>query len=185
MSKIIFAFTGLLASGKDTAVHYFIEKYGAASVKFSQPLRDALDRFYVPHARGNMQDLSTFLRERFGQDILSRAIAKDAAALDASVVVINGVRRLSDIEHLQSLNGFCLVAIKADQKIRHRRLVARKENPDDGEKTWEQFCSDERAEAEIQIPEVMQGARETIDNNGTRDELFVALDSLYQRYAQG
>lgn len=175
-SKKIIVFCGLLASGKGTAAKYLVAKYGAASFRFSSILRDLLKRLYLPDARANLQKMSQILRENFGQDILSKTIAHDADEAQNNLVVIDGARRQTDIEYLQKLPGFILVAINVDQKIRYERLVKRNENPGDSDKTFEQFVQDEKAEAEIQIPDLMKTATINIDNNGSLEDFYKQLD---------
>ena len=100
-NKIIFGFVGDLASGKGTAAKYLQEKYGATTYRFSTMLRDILDRVYVPKSRENLQQLSTFLRESYGQDVMSRVIAEDVARDNNTLVIVEGIRRPSDIEYLK------------------------------------------------------------------------------------
>src|ERR1035437_647794 len=100
MAKIILALTGPIASGKGTIKKYLVEKRGAKDCRFSTILRDVLNRLNVEVDRNNLIKLSTSLRETFGQDLLSKAIAKDAKNLDADIVVIDGVRRMEDVNHL-------------------------------------------------------------------------------------
>ena len=52
--KIIVAFTGRMASGKGTACSYFVEQYGATMFRFSNMLRDILERLYLEKNRENM-----------------------------------------------------------------------------------------------------------------------------------
>jgi dephospho-CoA kinase len=179
MEKRIFVFTGLLASGKGTAAKYLAEKYQASSFRFSTILRDLLKRLYLPDSRENMQKISQSIREGLSQDILSRVIAEDAANAQTNLVVIDGARRMTDIEYLKKLPGFTLVAIEVDQKIRYQRLVTRNENPGDDKKTFEQFVQDEKAEAETEIPFIMQQATVKINNNGSVEDLYKQLDELF------
>ena len=178
MSKKIFVFTGLLASGKGAAAKYLAEKYNASDFRFSSILRDLLKRLYLEDSLSNMQTLSAILRSNFSQDLLSKVIAQDADAANNAIVVIDGARRLTDIEHLQKLPGFTLVAIEVDEKIRYQRLVARNENPGDADKTFEQFLQDEKAEPEAEIPFLMERASIKLDNNGTLEDLYKQLDNL-------
>ncbi|MFA5126942.1 MAG: AAA family ATPase [Patescibacteria group bacterium] len=178
MDKKILVFTGLLACGKGTVAKYLVEKYQARTFRFSTMLRDVLTRLYLPDSRENMQTLSRILRENFSQDIMSKVIANDAATTNTDLIVIDGARRLTDVEHLQKLPGFTLVAIEVDVKIRHQRLVARNENPGDADKTFEQFLQDEKAEPEVEIPFLMSRASIKIDNNGILEDLYKQLDNL-------
>lgn len=173
--------TGLLAAGKTTVSQYLVKNHGASIYAFSTPLRDILDRVYLEHTRKNMQDLSSDLRETFSQDILSTTIAHDVKKDQNNIVIVEGVRRLSDIKHLRNLPGFKLINFTADQKIRWERLVARNQNPDDSKKTFEEFQQDEQAEAEQQIAEVAATAEFTIDNNGSIEEAEKQIEEILKK----
>ena len=178
MQKIILGFTGLIASGKGTAAKYLQEKYGAETFRFSTILRDVLDRLYLPQSRENMINLSTNLRENFGQDLLSKVIAQDASRAKTEIVVVDGMRRPADIKDLKEVPGFKMIAIEVDSKVRYERLVKRAENPGDTEKTYDEFLEDHKAETEITIPDLIKQADAVIDNNGSLEDLYKQLDEL-------
>jgi dephospho-CoA kinase len=172
---------GSLASGKETTKKYLGEKYNAKDCRFSTILRDVLERVTVPNSRENLQKISTLLRANFGENLLAKAIAMDASKLDADIVVIDGVRRFTDIEHLNELPNFILVKIDADPKVRYERMKLRNENEGDNKKTFEQFLEDHNAEADKQIPEVMKTAKYTIDNSGTLEDLYKQIDEIIKK----
>ncbi len=178
MKKIILGFAGPLASGKGTAAKYIVEKYNGGNLRFSTILRDILDRVYLPHSRGNMQTLSTWLRETFGQDVMTKTMAIDASNDENEIVAIDGVRRLGDIKSLVQLPNFYLVSIDADIKTRFERLAKRGENPDDNTKTFEQFAKENEQESEQQIKEVQEKANFQINNNGTVEDLYRQIDDI-------
>src|SRR5690349_1693613 len=95
-NKIILGFVGDLASGKGTAAKYLSQKHNANTYRFSTMLRDILKRVYVPDSRENLQTLSTFLRQSYGQDVMSRVIAEDVARDTNNLVIVEGIRRPSD-----------------------------------------------------------------------------------------
>jgi dephospho-CoA kinase len=147
-------------------------------------LRDAADRFYLPHTRDNLIKISEFFRQTFGEDIMAKTMAKDVQNDTNPVVVVEGIRRMADIAYLQQFPNFVLIEIFADMETRFNRITARRENPDDATKTFDQFASDHQRSTEITIPEVLTHATERIDNNGTSESLHAALDALVQKYLQ-
>lgn len=181
MAKIILGLVGPLASGKGTVKKYIEEKYQGKDCRFSTILRDVLTRVDVPISRENLQQLSTSLRQTFGEDLLAKAIAKDAAKISAEVVVVDGVRRLADIKYLRELDNFFLIAVDADPKIRFERLVLRNENEGDQNKTYEQFLADHLAEADKEVPIVMEGAQYRIQNDGSLDDLYKQIDQIIEK----
>ncbi|MEI6280564.1 MAG: AAA family ATPase [bacterium] len=181
MNKIILGLTGPIASGKETVKKYLVEKYSAKDCKFSTILRDILNRATVPISRDSMQRLSTVLRVNFGEDLLAKAIAVDAAKLDSHVVVIDGVRRPTDIEHLNKLPNFFLVKIDADSKKRYERMVKRNENEGDDKKMYEEFLKDHQAEADSLVPIVMATAKYSIENSGGFEDLYKQIDEIIKK----
>jgi len=178
MAKIILGFVGQIASGKDVSKKYLEKKYGAQSCRFSTILRDVLTRIGVEIKRENLQKVSTALRQTFGEDLLAMAISKDASNLNSDIVIVDGVRRLTDIVHLTSLPHFFLVKIEADPKLRYERMKLRNENVGDDKKTYEDFLRDHEVEADREIPAVMQTAKYSLDNNGSLEDLYSQLDKL-------
>lgn len=177
-SKIILGFVGDLSSGKGTAAKYLKEKYNSNSYRFSTILRDIINRLYLPETRGNLQNISTVLRENFGQDVLSKVIAEDVKNDPNEIVVVEGVRRPTDITYLREIPGFHLIYITAESKLRWERLVKRGENEDDMEKTYEEFLKDEQAEADILIKELGKSAEYTIYNNLSFEEFYTEIEKI-------
>ncbi len=176
--KIIFGLTGQIASGKGTVAKYLEKKYQAETFKFSDSLRDILKRINKEITRENMQDLSTLLREKFGQDTLAKITAEDVKDAESEIIIVDGIRRIPDIKYLSKVKGFKLVRIVAEPKKRYERLIKRTENVGDTEKTYEQFLAEEQAETELSIPEVMAKADLEIDNNGDVNELYKQIEKI-------
>ncbi len=178
MAKIILGLVGPIASGKGTVKKYIEDQYQAKDCRFSTILRDVLTRIETPINRENLQKVSTVLRQTFGEDLLARVIVGDAKNLEAEIVVIDGVRRLADIKYLKDMSNFYLVAIDALPKIRYERLVSRRENEGDEDKSYEQFLADHEAEADREVPIVMKETNLTIDNSFGLDSLYSQVDKV-------
>lgn len=177
-NKIIVGIVGEMASGKTTVTSYLKEKYGAVSFRFSDPLRDMLDRLYLEHSREHMQHLSTALRQVFGDDLLSKVIAHDVAHATDPLIITEGIRRPSDVTYLRELPGFHLLALRVDERVRFERIRVRSENPDDQTKTWEKFQAEGRQEAEQKIKDIAAQADDIIDNNGSMEQLFAQIERI-------
>lgn len=176
--KIIIGLVGEMASGKSTATSYLKEKYNAVTFRFSDMLRDVAKRLHIEQSRANLQNLSTVLRQNFGEDLMSKVLAADAAESTHDFIITEGIRRPTDAVYLKELPGFHMVALAADERTRYERLKLRSENPDDQTKTWEQFQADGKQESEQKIKEVAASAEFTIDNNGSKENLYRQLDEI-------
>lgn len=181
MSKIILGFTGPIASGKEVAKKYIEKKYGASSFKFSTILRTILDFVAVEQNRDNIIALSTFLRQQYGEDLLAKAIAKSVTEAKNDFIVVDGIRRMADIEYLKKVPGFTLIAIDAKPEIRYQRSVSRNENLGDDVKSYYQFLADHQKETEATIPEVMAKANYQINNTGNLEDLYDQIDKIIEK----
>lgn len=181
MAKIILGFVGPIASGKGTASQYLKDKHHAEIFRFSTILRDVLDRLHLEQSRENMQTLSTNLRSIFGEDLLSKVIYNDLKNSKSDIVILDGVRRQSDIKYIKEDTNFHLIEINADPKIRFDRIIQRSENPDDQKKTFEEFLADEQRETELQIKSVAETAEYHLNNNGTTTELYNQIEEILNK----
>ena len=178
MPKIIIGVAGEVASGKDTVGKYIAEKYQALPLRFSQLLRDILDRMNLEQNQENMGRLSMHLRKAFGEDILSKGLVAEAVKSENELVVADGVRRLPDIINMQVQEGFYFIYVEASPKTRYERLIGRHQNTDDTTKTEAQFEKDALSEAESQIRDLKAQADFVINNDGTLEELQRQIDEI-------
>ncbi len=183
--KIIIGIAGEIASGKDTVSRYYEKKYGASMYRFSDILRDILKRLHLEENRKNLAASSLMLRETFGEDIFARSIAEEIKKDRSPLIVIDGVRRASDVKSIQGLLGFTLLYINADPKRRHERMNSRNQNADDVTKTFDEFLRDSELESETEIRKLAEEADFTIDNNGTLDELYMNADAFLAKLREG
>jgi dephospho-CoA kinase len=178
MKQVIFGLVSQMAGGKETVKNYLEKNYQAESCRFSSILRDILDRLFIDQSRENIQKLSTNLREAFGQDVLAATIAKEVKSLQSTIIVVDGVRRFTDIKYLQKLENFYLLAIETEEKIRYQRLVKRGENSGDEKKSFQDFLNDHKKETEIEILEVIKKADYTVNNNRDFNNLYQQIDKI-------
>ena len=178
--KTIFGFVGQMGSGKGTAAKYLEEKHNASTYRFSTILRDILSRLYLTTERDNLVKTSEALRNAFGEDILARVIVQDIGKDPRSLIMLDGIRRVTDV--VFDLPGFVLVEVFADIELRLARINARGENPDDATLTLEQFKANHERSTEKSIAEIAARATERIDNNGDSEELYTQLDELVKKY---
>ncbi|MBP7060435.1 MAG: AAA family ATPase [Candidatus Moranbacteria bacterium] len=178
MQKIIIGVAGEIASGKDTVGKYIAEKYNALPLRFSQLLRDILDRMGLEQNREHMAKLSLHLRKGFGDDILSKGILAEAEKSDKALVVVDGIRRLPDMIQLEMNEHFYFAYVESSSETRYERLTKRRQNADDEHKTPAQFEKDAQLETESQIRDLKERADFVINNDGTLEELQKQVDEM-------
>jgi dephospho-CoA kinase len=178
MQKIILGLAGEIASGKGTVAKHIKEKYSGNSHRFSNMLRDILDRLYIEETRESMSTLSTTLRQNFGEDIMAKVMFYDVKNDESQTVAIDGVRRLADIKYLKELPEFKLVYIDTSMENRFERIHKRGENADDNSKTLEEFKKDHELETELQIKDLKNVADFVIDNNSVVEDLYGQIEKI-------
>ena len=107
---------------------------------------------------------------------MSKVIAEDVKNDQNNIVMVEGIRRPTDITYLKENPGFHLIYVTADSKIRWERLIKRAENPGDTEKTYAQFLEDVQAEADSMIKTLGQTAEFTINNDGNYEEFYQKME---------
>jgi dephospho-CoA kinase len=178
MAKIILGLAGEIASGKGTVVRYLVQKHNASTHRFSDIMRSVLDRLHIEHTRDSMQKTSLMLRTNFGENIFAKVMAIDIKEDKNEIIVIDGVRRIADIEFLKQNPAFKLVFVETSLENRYERIIKREENMDDKNKTFEEFKLDAQREAELTIAELKNYADVILDNNETQEKLENQIEEL-------
>jgi len=174
----IIGIVGMQGAGKSYASEYIRRTYGGDHIKLSDCLSDVLKVLSLKKTRDNQINLSVILRQGFGEDIMSHATAARAKSSEGPVVLIDGIRRVEDLESFKTLPNFMLIAVEADPNVRFERQTMRREKTDDAQLTWEKFQEIEQAPTEVTIPDVLAKADKTITNNGSKEEFEAKTDEL-------
>ncbi len=178
MKKIILGLAGEIASGKGTVVKYLTENHNASTYRFSTIMRDVLDRLHIEHSRDSLQQTSLMLRNTYGENILAKVMDIDTKNDLNPIIIIDGIRRVEDIEFLRANPDFKLVFVDVSLEKRYERIIDREENVDDKNKTFEEFKLDAEREAELTIAGLREQADVLLDNNGTPEELERRIENL-------
>jgi len=179
MKKLI-GLVGEMGSGKDTFCQYVKESYPDVFVfRFSDALTDILKMFFDSVKREDQQWLSLALRERFGKDILVRALIKKYHNIAEGIVILNGVRKQGEADQIRNAGGK-IIYITADEKLRWERVKIRGEKADDNV-PFEKFQEMGKAEAELQIPEVGKNAYFKIENNHSKEQLYKKIGEVIKK----
>jgi len=177
--KTIIGLTGRTGSGKDAFCDYIRQHIpNAEFLRFSQPLSEALSLFVDKIKKEDQQWLGGVLRERFGQDILAKAIEKKINQTNSGLIVLNGIRYESEYDLLKRVGGK-LFYIVADQKIRWERVNQRGEKADD-QSGFAKFLEMETAVTETAIDRLGKQADFFIDNNGNYTDLYGQINKIFE-----
>jgi len=179
--QIIIGLVGEIASGKDTVADYLSKKYQSQTISLSQPLRDILDRLYLPQNRINLANLGMALRKKFGQDLLSKVIAQAVKNSPKKIICLPNIRLKSDLVEIGKMKHFILIAIEVKPKTRYQRIIKRAQNTDDKTKTWSAFLKDSQLSTETEIRKIAKTAKFTINNNGSYQELYTQVDKIMKK----
>ena len=177
-TKIIIGIIGMPAAGKGTVAEYLASTHHAHKLRFSDALNTILERLNTERTRDNLIRLSEVIRETCGEDVLARSILIGIEKTESSLIVIDGVRRESDIELFRGLPNFKLIAIDTDIQIRYERAKKRAEKPEEANQSFEDFAALDKRSTEVSTAELMKKADARIDNNGTLDQLYAQIDQL-------
>jgi len=169
-NKTIIGLLGETGSGKDTVCKIIENNFKKAGCfRFSETLTDALGLFLDEIKKEDQQWLASVLRDRFGEDIVARALAKKIKNSNKEVIVLNGMRVEEDFDFVKKLGGK-VVYIKLDIKKRWERVKKREEKDDDNI-SYEKFVEIDKGRTEKQIRKLGEKADLVIENSGDVKEL--------------
>jgi uridine kinase len=173
--KLVIGILGAPLAGKETCANLF-EKllaedgYSVSRHTFSDILRDTLKIWDITADRDNLQKMAIVMNAEtgFGDGALSRAMAYRIKNDESDVAILDGVRWLGDERMIRGLNDegikTILIYIEADPEVRFARLSQRN-RVGEGETTWEDFLRQEKAQTEIDIPDIGSRAEIVLKNN--------------------
>ena len=179
---IVIGLTGAPGSGKGTIAEYLVQKYDAAQFRFSKALDDILERVYQETSRHNEINIAMKLRELFGDDILAYVLKEDIMKAKPDLAVIDGMRFPAEYEMFKKIPGFKLLSVTTESQERYSRSLKRGEKAGETDLSKEEFDALEKRPAEIHVPEVMNMADATIDNNGSMEDLKKNIDEVIQQW---
>jgi len=183
---MIIGLTGKNAAGKGEIANY-LKTRGFVYYSLSDVIREEATKMGLEHTRDNLIGLGTEMREKHGNSILAKRINEKIGKLQNQDVVIDSIRNPGEIEELRKNEGFILIAVHTDAKIRFERLLNRARVGD--AKTFKQFLEHENKEnnnegAGQQLDKCIDMADAVINSNGTIEQANKDLD-LYLSSLKG
>ena len=179
---MIIGLTGKNAAGKGELADHLKNK-GFAYFSLSDALRDEATKQGLDHSRDVLIKLGTEMREKFGKGILAARINEKISKLEGKDIVVDSIRHPGEIEELRKNNGFLLIGVHTDAKIRFERLIKRGRAGDS--KTFEEFLEHEEKEnnnegSGQQLDKCIEMADTIINSNGTIEEANKDLDKYLE-----
>lgn len=176
---MIIGLTGKNAAGKGEIANHLKAK-GFVFYSLSDVIREEATKRGLEHTRDNLIKIGTEMREKHGNSILAKKINEKIRKLQNKDVVVDSIRNPGEIEELRKNDGFILIAVHTDAKIRFERLLKRGRVGD--AKTLKEFLEHENREnnnegAGQQLDRCIEMADTIINSNGTIEEANKDLDA--------
>lgn len=180
MNKKIIGLVGETGSGKDTFCR-IIEKISPStlSIRFSEVLSKTLGLFFDEIKKEDQQWLANSLRDRFGEDVLMKAVAKKIKEAEVDIVVVNGIRVKEEFDFIKKEGGV-VVYLTLDTKKRWERIKGRGEKGDD-DVSYEKFLEIDNGRTETQIKEIGKRADFVIENDKDLNYLEDEIKKLIEK----
>lgn len=175
---MIIGITGTLGAGKTTLVEFLKEK-GFTHYSVRDFLKEEIKKRKLPMNRDSMVKVANDLRTKNSPSYIIEKLY-EKAVLNSGPSIIESIRTLGEVACLRKKEGFILVAIDADRKIRFERINKRKSETDNI--TFIQFVEDEEREMTSDDPNkqnisaCMKEADITIINNEKLEKFYKSIE---------
>ncbi len=172
---LIIGLVGLPGAGKTTVARYLQQK-GFTRITLSDFIREEANKSGIsPITRELLQDYGNKMRQEFGPDILAQRALMKIHETGAKAVV-DGIRNIHEVNFLKRSQGFILIAIVADARVRFERLKHRQDHPFAG--TYEDFSNLEKREDALGQEDVGLRVQDCIAQADYRIENATSLEDL-------
>ncbi len=170
MTKKIIGLVGETGSGKDTFCRLTEKNFSSvSSLRFSEALSTVLGVFFSDIKKEDQQWLANTLRDRFGEDILMKSVARKIEKATEEIILVNGIRVKEEMDFIREIGGV-IFYITLDTKKRWERIQGRGEKKDDN-LPYEKFLEIDAGRTEVQIKELGKEADVLINNDVSLEEL--------------
>jgi len=204
---------GQIAAGKEILADYLIKKYGFRTFSLSTVIHLELKKRGVKKIdRKMLQDVGDELRHKEGDDVLAKKTIEylklevGSGRLEDEMrsekknptshiknlashvsfptsIIITGIRNPAEVKYFKKIKGFVLVAVKAQRKIRFKRVLARGKRGDPV--IWKEFYKIDKRDYGIgqgksgqQVGKCLKLADYTITNNQDKKSFYQKIEKL-------
>lgn len=176
----IIGIVGPIRAGKTTATKYLVEKYGYVSASNSDILRRILEGMNIPPVRANLASLGDSIFKVLGNDIIARYRLDN---LHLGKIIIDGIRYPEELVRYSQVPSFKLLGITADPLVRYERTLESAEELKDPDISKVKFDSLSLSRSELNVPELVSIADETISNVEGVDAFKMRIDQVLNKWA--
>jgi len=175
----IIGITGTLGAGKGTIVEYLQEKYGFAHFSVRGFLTEIINQKNLPLNRDSMVIVANELRANHSPSYIVEQLYEKAKK-GGKDAVIESIRTVGEVNALQELDNFLLIAVDADPALRYARVVER--NSETDQIDFDTFKANEAREmtatdpAKQNLSACQKLANFVVDNNGSFDHLYLQIE---------
>lgn len=171
---------GPIASGKDAASNWLVEKYGFRKIVLSNFLRQEAKKRRKYPSRRYLRKLQAELRKKHGNDYLLQRAVEEINQKHLEKVVIDGLRQPDECAEAKQKLKAKIILIDADPFVRFQRAKKRKRKG--FSETYEQFLHQDAIEnATFSFNETRKLASFKIDNAGSLESLQRDVDKLAKK----
>jgi dephospho-CoA kinase len=182
----VLAFVGAPAAGKTEAASV-AKTLGIPIITMGDVVRAELRRRGLPLSDENAGRIASELRAREGMDAIAKRCIPHIRAIAGkkAVIVIDGIRGISEVETFKNEFGtdFTLVSVDAPLNLRYERIKTRGRGDD--ALSIDEFEAREERENEWGLEEAMKNADKVITNTGSRELFKKQLEEILAASRQG
>ncbi|MEB3861812.1 MAG: AAA family ATPase [Desulfurococcales archaeon] len=165
--------TGMPGSGKSVVASMLARILDAPVYSMGDIVRREVARRGMELTVENIERVARELRREMGMAAVAKLLLKELRGIHASIVVVDGVRSLDEVEVLRGAGRPCIVAVHASPLTRYRRMMARARRGDiDG---WNSFRMRDMANLSYGIGGVIAMADYMIVNESGPEELEASV----------
>lgn len=135
--------TGTLGAGKGTVVNYLVANKGFRHYSVRDYLRKELESRNMPVNRDTLTSIANKLRAEHGPAYLVEQLFREAQK-DGQNSIIESIRNPGEIENLRQQEGFFLLAVDAEARLRYKRIRSR--NSETDQVSYHKFMQNEERE---------------------------------------